>query len=1042
MTEKKITTRIQHKIDTYENWNKAVNFIPLKGEIIIYTTNENGNPEVKIKIGDGETNIRELKFLAGSGSATGGADIEAIQSDWAQEDTSALDYIKNKPEIITEVVENSNNLITSGGVFEALKNIPTDGGNSEGLVEQVQADWAQIDSTAVDYIKNKPVISNEIKKDSKNLVTSGSIYEALKNISLGGTVDSSVQSNWAQTDDTKLDYIKNKIGDTIDITKEDFRNYSIQLGNPSATSPFVLWAEVIENISNLLDIKDGISFRVYQNGTLVDETQLINHVILNSQFTPDGYVGYWGLINANQTADQILTTGVWTRKNVDYPTFVVGFIKSNVTNKVYINVGAPENLANQSFDLQLDFSETVKQVIGLPDNILGEEFKNIDGILTSAYGKTVLEETEDRKDYYVEGLNMPDATDPFAIWNLPSINGDQKMSEDTEIIISYTDSSGNLTELSTDLTLYPEISELFGFNIDEWTVCWGIVNAQQTIPEILSTGQWTKIDDSKPTIALMFGYSLENGKIYPRFASPELITNYSSNYGISFINKNVEIRTIKIPESALPFGEEVYVEFDWDRQFEIFWDGDTIGLPYAETSNKEKFYNFSSKFISQTDLKYTIFTVFYKDEVFRKLNGQSTRALKQNNIFTESCEILFAKDKESTDILYGYSILNPGTYTTSFGNVYFPAPGLYTQLFMINILVEGPINFSTYQDKLIPVDEYTSLYPIGIGITDPKYWVGTTLKIRDYFYSVTEKEYLITSSENLIELVPGLYLLEGGLIVNQIDNFSLDGLYIEKAGSYLMVSEDLEILKLSRINQIDKSLIPDKTIDEALKDSITAISSKGVYEALDGRNKLVFDTIPTQGSINLMTSGNIYQAIEDARPKDVSELGNSTGYQTANDVNNLIQNNYYTKTEIDAKAPQFDTEPTMDSNNLLTSGSIYEALSNISVGGGSILIPTKLSAFENDKGYITEDSIPTKLSAFENDKGYLTSIPSHTHSASDINSGTLSNDRLSTVSVEKGGTGYTSIVDTTYTTARYRASTLSKTEITPSSNGVISWTYE
>ena len=29
-------TRIQHKIDTEENWNKAVNFVPLKGEIIIY----------------------------------------------------------------------------------------------------------------------------------------------------------------------------------------------------------------------------------------------------------------------------------------------------------------------------------------------------------------------------------------------------------------------------------------------------------------------------------------------------------------------------------------------------------------------------------------------------------------------------------------------------------------------------------------------------------------------------------------------------------------------------------------------------------------------------------------------------------------------------------------------------------------------------------------------------------------------------------------------------------------------------------------------
>ena len=103
MVEKKIATRIQHKIDTWANWYKAENFYPLKGEIIIYTTDENGNEKIGLKIGNGDgiTNIHNLPFveLKEGGSATGGADIEAIQSDWMQEDTSALDYIKNKPEI-------------------------------------------------------------------------------------------------------------------------------------------------------------------------------------------------------------------------------------------------------------------------------------------------------------------------------------------------------------------------------------------------------------------------------------------------------------------------------------------------------------------------------------------------------------------------------------------------------------------------------------------------------------------------------------------------------------------------------------------------------------------------------------------------------------------------------------------------------------------------------------------------------------------------------------------------------------------------------
>ena len=48
----------------------------------------------------------------------------------------------------------------------------------------------------------------------------------------------------------------------------------------------------------------------------------------------------------------------------------------------------------------------------------------------------------------------------------------------------------------------------------------------------------------------------------------------------------------------------------------------------------------------------------------------------------------------------------------------------------------------------------------------------------------------------------------------------------------------------------------------------------------------------------------------------------------------------------------------------------------------------------------------------------------------------------SAIPVAHGGTGVTSHADTTYTTARYRASSLNSTETTPAVNGVISWTYE
>lgn len=53
-----MNSRIQHKIDTSENWAKAENFIPLEGELIIYSDLN------RIKIGDGITYVNDLLFIS------------------------------------------------------------------------------------------------------------------------------------------------------------------------------------------------------------------------------------------------------------------------------------------------------------------------------------------------------------------------------------------------------------------------------------------------------------------------------------------------------------------------------------------------------------------------------------------------------------------------------------------------------------------------------------------------------------------------------------------------------------------------------------------------------------------------------------------------------------------------------------------------------------------------------------------------------------------------------------------------------------------
>lgn len=67
MSQNKIKTRIQHKHDLEVNWQKAVNFVPLDGELIIYDKeiDSSGNvikPE-RVKIGDGVNNVNDLAFM-------------------------------------------------------------------------------------------------------------------------------------------------------------------------------------------------------------------------------------------------------------------------------------------------------------------------------------------------------------------------------------------------------------------------------------------------------------------------------------------------------------------------------------------------------------------------------------------------------------------------------------------------------------------------------------------------------------------------------------------------------------------------------------------------------------------------------------------------------------------------------------------------------------------------------------------------------------------------------------------------------------------
>lgn len=63
MSGKTFNARFKNKHDVEANWLKAVNFVPLQGEIIVYDVDENYTYE-RFKIGDGETLVSDLPFAA------------------------------------------------------------------------------------------------------------------------------------------------------------------------------------------------------------------------------------------------------------------------------------------------------------------------------------------------------------------------------------------------------------------------------------------------------------------------------------------------------------------------------------------------------------------------------------------------------------------------------------------------------------------------------------------------------------------------------------------------------------------------------------------------------------------------------------------------------------------------------------------------------------------------------------------------------------------------------------------------------------------
>jgi hypothetical protein len=148
----------------------------------------------------------ENKVLAGDGSW---AEIIISQSDWEQEDYTQPDYIKNKPDIegmIDDAVSAERDRATTAET-NLHNEITTETTRATTEETKLQTEI----TTEISRAKTgEAAATTEVKAGEYATVTEETAADGHKIYTVNADGKPQVQADWAQEDDTKVDYIKNR----------------------------------------------------------------------------------------------------------------------------------------------------------------------------------------------------------------------------------------------------------------------------------------------------------------------------------------------------------------------------------------------------------------------------------------------------------------------------------------------------------------------------------------------------------------------------------------------------------------------------------------------------------------------------------------------------------------------------------------------------------------------------------------------------------------------------------------------------------------
>lgn len=202
-----VKARQRQKTDTTANWEKAANFVPLKGEIIVY---QDSGVAPKFKIGDGTSTVGDLKFVSG-GLTLEDIDATLSKSGKAADAKVTGDGIKS---LVSRVTTTERNIETNSDNISTLQNqantnssnisilqgeAETNSDNITTLQGQVNNHSSEI-STLQGQVKDHSNDISTLKDQAKNYATKTYVQEEISKAELGGGGDIDV-SNLATKQD-------------------------------------------------------------------------------------------------------------------------------------------------------------------------------------------------------------------------------------------------------------------------------------------------------------------------------------------------------------------------------------------------------------------------------------------------------------------------------------------------------------------------------------------------------------------------------------------------------------------------------------------------------------------------------------------------------------------------------------------------------------------------------------------------------------------------------------------------------------------------